>query len=256
MGEVKNMTSIYNNFNINTGFKLPQINFRGKTEVYNPQTISNGDSYTSSPINERYWSKTAIEASAKSNPKIMGILNKYNLPLELNEKELESLKTGHARNTRITAAKICSNLQPEVKNNINLQRVQTAALFHDIGKVFLPNKILNKAGSLTEKEREIVQQHTELGAELLKSMNIDEETRNIIKYHHQNITGNGYPNLKDTEYNTEMMIVSLADKYEALREKRSYKDAMSRDEALAVIEQDVVEGTIPRELFEALKASV
>lgn len=250
------MTSIYNNFNINAGFKLPQINFRSNSEVYIPRTIPDGDSYSSNPLSERYWSKTDIEAAAKSNPKIREILSKYNLPLKVNEKELENLKNGHAMNTRITASKICSNLPSELKSEINQPRIQTAAFLHDIGKVLIPNEVINKTEKLTEYEWEIIQQHAELGAELLKSMNVDEETRNIIKYHHQDIAGNGYPAMDNTEYCIEMMIVSLADKYEALREKRAYKEALSREEALAVIEQDVIAGEIPVELFEALKASV
>ncbi len=250
------MTSIYNNFSINTGFKLPQIQFKSNPETYILRTIPDGDSYASNPINEHFWSKTDLEAAAKSNPRILEILNKYNLPLKINEKELENLKNGHAQKTRITAAKIYSNLPPELKPYVNLPKIQTAALLHDIGKVLIPNNILNKEGELTEREWEIIQQHSELGAELLKSMKIDEEVKNIIKYHHQNITENGYPELDNTEYNLEMMIVSLADKYEALREKRPYKDAMAKEDALALIKEDVTTGKIPVELFEALKSAV
>ena len=102
--------------------------------------------------------------------------------------------------------------------------LQQAAMLHDFGKVLIPDKILNKNGKLTDKEKEIMKLHSELGYELLKEQGV----------------------------NISSQILATADKYSALREKRSYKDAMTRDEALAVIQEDVTNGLIAPEVYNAL----
>ena len=179
------------------------------------------------------------------------------MPLKVNEFELEKLKSGHLQGTRITAAKIYSNLPADIKQQVNLQELQEAAMFHDYGKILIPDKILNKKGELSENEWEIMKQHSELGAELLKSKNLSPQTVELVKYHHQNRNNGGYPEINtDFEYNLTAEILSVADRYEALTEERSYKKAMTRNEALAVIEEDVGNGKISSEVFDALKKSV
>ena len=99
--------------------------------------------------------------------------------------------------------------------------------------------------------------HSELGYELLKEQGVNENVLNLVKYHHQTPDGNGYPEItNDFKPDISSQILATADKYSALREKRSYKDAMTRDEALAVIQEDVTNGLIAPEVYKALKNSV
>ena len=252
------MTSIYNNFRINTGFSIPKTTgFQGKVNSYLPKVSFGNDGYVTNPLLENFGTKAEIEAAAKTNPRIKEVLNEYNLPVRVNADELEKLKNGHLQSTRITAAKIYSNLPAELKQEVDAQALQEAAMFHDYGKVLIPDKILNKNGELNEAEWAVMQQHAELGAELLKDKNISPRAKELVKFHHQDRGGKGYPAVNSGyEYGLDSEILSVADKYEALTEQRSYKDAMTREEALAVIENDVKKGLVSQEVFDALKKAV
>ena len=99
--------------------------------------------------------------------------------------------------------------------------------------------------------------HSELGYELLKQQGVNENVLNLVKYHHQTADGSGYPALSNS-YTPDISseILATADKYSALREKRSYKDAMTREEALKVIREDVNSGLISQEVYDALEKAV
>ena len=184
-------------------------------------------------------------------------MNQYNIQPKVNIEELNKLKQGHLQDTRVTAAKIYSALPQELKREANLPDIQQAALFHDYGKVLIPDSILNKAGQLTEKEREIMNLHSELGYELLKDKNLSENALGLVKYHHQTPHGTGYPAINDGfVYGIDSQILNAADKYAALREKRSYKEALSREEALEVMREDVNKGIISQEVYNALERAV
>ena len=251
------MTSINNSYNFNTGFFIPKTNLKGFSANTIPVFSPANDGYSSNPLLEIFGTKAEIEATAKTNPRIQEILMEYNLPLKVNENELEKLKKGHLQKTRITAAKIYSNLPADMKSEVNLKELQEAAMLHDYGKVLIPDRILNKQGNLNAEEWAIMQQHSELGSELLKDKNLSARTKELIKFHHQDKVGKGYPLANSTyEHRLDSEILSVADKFEALIEKRSYKDALPKAEALALIEKDVHNNKISQEVFNALKKAV
>ncbi len=251
------MSSIYSSFIPNSGFNIPRISFRSNPATYVPSGMPQKDGYISNPLYDNFGTKAEIECIAKNNPRIREIMTENNLPIKVNEKELEKLKNGHLRAARVTSAKIYSNLPDELKSKVNPKVLQEAAMFHDYGKILIPDEILNKKGKLNDKEWEIMKLHSELGAELLKDKNLDERTIELIKYHHQNANNNGYPLITDNfEYGLDSEILSVADKYEALKEERSYKTPMTKKEALDIIKEDVAEGNISEEVFNSLKKSV
>ena len=130
-------------------------------------------------------------------------------------------------------------------------------MLHDYGKVLIPNNVLNKTVKLYGKEQKIMELHSELGYELLKNKNLDERTLNLIKYHHQNRLGTGYPvKSKNFDYGLESEILNVADKYSALREKRCYKNPLAKYEALEIIAKDVNKGYISQDVYTALLKSV
>ena len=107
------------------------------------------------------------------------------------------------------------------------------------------------------EEREIMELHSELGYELLKNRGLSEMTLNLVKYHHQNLKGNGYPSkTSNFEYGIEAEILSTADKYSALREQRCYKDSLRKYEALGIIAKEVNEGKLSQDVYTALIKSV
>ena len=216
------------------------------------------DSFVTNPLYNTFDNKAQIEAIAKSNPRIMEILNTLGIPLKINMEELAKLQTGHMKDVRVNAAKIYSALPQELKSQVNLEDIQQAAMLHDIGKIFIPQEILNKSGALTSEERKIVEFHSELGYELLKSMgNVKPEVLALVKYHHQTANGEGYPK-GDENYGSELAVQILrsADIYSALTEDRSYKKAMSSDNALAIMQEDVESGKMSEEVYRALEKAV
>lgn len=236
------------NFPIFNNLNIPNIPFRSNTANYPVVTNPNGDSFVTNPLFENK-DKAYLTQLAKSNPRIQEILRENNIPTEINIKELEKLQKGHLTDTRITAAKIYSALPQEMKENVNLSDLQQAAMLHDYGKIMIPDKILNKEGKLNPQEKKIMEAHSELGYELLKQQGVNPNVLNLVKYHHQQADGGGYPAItNDFVPDISLEILTASDKYCALREPRSYKPALSREEALDTMRADVSE-----EVYKALE---
>ena len=235
-----NINNGYNNYsNIFASFVAPIK----RSPVFCASTTNpiapNGDFLTTSSELSPYLSTEAIKELMLINPKVSKILRENGLPEKININELQKLANGHLKTTKSIAAAIIHNLSAEEKDGLNQKAIYEAATFHDFGKVLIPEKILNKKGGFNEKERAIMELHSELGYELLKTQNISQRGLELIKYHHQTPDNNGYPENKGNfEYNLETEILILADKYSALTENRPYKKSISAQEALRVIEKE------------------
>ena len=111
--------------------------------------------------------------------------------------------------------------------------MQAAALLHDTGKLAVPERILNKPGKLTPAEFETMKLHVEVGADILSSIDFPYPVVPIVRAHHENWDGSGYPNgLKGIEIPIGARILSVVDCYDALTSDRPYRAAMSDDDAL------------------------
>ena len=233
-----------------TGFKGSDIRTFNYNEVGFPQ-----DNFVSNPLTSDFSDRSKIERIAKSNPRIMQLLKENGIKLRVNLDELKALQKGHLNETRVIAAKICSNIaDPELKKQVKMQDIQQAALLHDYGKVLIPQKVLNKPGALTPDERKIMQLHSELGYELLKDQGVNDNVLRLIKYHHQNADGNGYPKPDDDfEYDINIQILHVADMYSALTEDRVYRKACTKEEAFEKIQERVNAGFVSQEVLDALK---
>lgn len=120
--------------------------------------------------------------------------------------------------------------------------IATASALHDIGKIGIDEKILNKSGKLTKEEFEAMKQHTIIGARMLDRLEMyhDEEMMKyayeICRWHHERYDGKGYPDgLKGEEIPISAQVVSLADVYDALVSDRVYKKAYSHEKAMEMI---------------------
>ncbi|WP_206528174.1 HD domain-containing phosphohydrolase [Marinitoga sp. 38H-ov] len=117
-----------------------------------------------------------------------------------------------------------------------VEKIKKFAPLHDIGKIYVPNKILNKEGKLTSEEWEEMKKHTIYAKKLLDNDNYFELALNIALYHHENFDGSGYPfGLKGDQIPIEAAIVKIVDIYDALRSKRSYKEEFTHELALKII---------------------
>ena len=129
------------------------------------------------------------------------------------------------------------HITAELQDNIPL-----ASALHDIGKIAIDEKILNKPGRLTPEEFEIVKEHTVIGSDMLRKLeNFNTEpllqtAYSIARWHHERWDGCGYPDgLKENEIPIEAQIVSLADVYDALTSERCYKRAYPHKQAVQMI---------------------
>ena len=241
------------------GINLKPLGASGTSSNYNilPYRVRFGNS-TSTDIYqknsvEKYVSENAIKANIATNPEIKRIINEINAPLKLNMNELQELLENHALETQKIALGIIDNLPKALKDRVNIKSVKEAAYLHDIGKVLIPVDILNKDGKFTDEEREIMHKHSQLGYELLKNTDIDTRTLHLVKYHHQNANRTGYPKVQnDFIADINLQIVSTADKYSAMLEKRSYKDGFDENKALTLLYKDVKNGNSSPLVFNAL----
>ncbi|NBG86942.1 HD-GYP domain-containing protein [Isachenkonia alkalipeptolytica] len=113
-----------------------------------------------------------------------------------------------------------------------LQNLLWAAKYHDIGKVFVPDEILNKPGALTKEEFETMQEHTTMGRDLILQY-FNQETYEIICQHHERLDGSGYPqNLRNEEIRKEAKILAICDSFDAMTTDRVYKKGKTKREAI------------------------
>lgn len=122
--------------------------------------------------------------------------------------------------------------------NEMLLTLAVASLFHDIGKVNVPDEILNKAGRLTELEYEYIRHHPSDSVKMLSSK-FEQDLTNIVEQHHEKMDGSGYPKgLKGDEIMLEAKIVAVADAFDAMTSDRSYRSAMSYEEAMLELSKE------------------
>jgi diguanylate cyclase (GGDEF)-like protein/putative nucleotidyltransferase with HDIG domain len=115
--------------------------------------------------------------------------------------------------------------------------LRTAAKLHDIGKIGVPDSILNKPGRLNEQEYRIVQTHPVVGAELLRAWGLDVAAQ-FVAQHHEHVDGSGYPlGLAGDDIALEARIIHVADAYVAMTLDRPYRSAMTPEEALAELQR-------------------
>ena len=203
---------------------------------------------------EEKLQKAILQKMVDLNPSIKRILGDYKIKPIIDVKTLKELAGGHMNETCRVAVGIYSVLSENLRNKISEKTIKEASMLHDLGKVLIPSKILNKPARLNKKEREIMNIHSTLGYELLKTQKINEETLDLVKYHHQNLIQSGYPAL-NCDHNPSdigVQIISTADKYSALREARVYRRKLSRIESLLILYKEVREGKILPEVFNAL----
>ena len=120
--------------------------------------------------------------------------------------------------------------------------ITTASSLHDIGKIRIPEEILNKPGRLTDEEFKIMKKHSELGAAIIKDMDFPQDhplvhtAWEICRWHHERWDGKGYPDgLKGEEIPISAQVVSIVDVYDALTSERCYKKAFDHDTAIQMI---------------------
>lgn len=158
---------------------------------------------------------------------------------------------GHTRRVGMISRKLGERLgiEEELLNNL-----ETAGIIHDIGKVGVPESILNKPSRLSQEEYEIIKKHSEMGETIIKPLSSLKDCLIPVRSHHEKLDGSGYPDgLKGDEITLETRILCVADIFDALYSDRPYRERMPIDSIKEILEKDVDKGALDvkvvRELF-------
>lgn len=121
----------------------------------------------------------------------------------------------------------------------SLEKIKIAAALHDIGKIGVPDEILNKPAKLTKEEFHIVKQHPIKGYEIIKDIPALKDISIYVKQHHERIDGRGYPDgLKNHEITLEARIITVADAFDAMTSDRPYRKGMSLNTAVKILQEN------------------
>lgn len=143
---------------------------------------------------------------------------------------------GHIRRVQRYALELARAVG--IRNEMQLKAIQAAAVLHDTGKIAVPEAILNKPGPLTSEEFSVMKQHAAVGADIISSINFPYPVEPIVRYHHENWDGSGYPEgLVGTEIPIGARVLAVVDCFDALTSDRPYRAALSDEEALAIIRE-------------------
>lgn len=176
---------------------------------------------------DKYLNGNVIENAVKTNPEITELLAAKGLEPKVYIENVKGKNKEHFLTTY--------NKAKELGRNLPLDEYSTllqSSLLHDIGKAFIPPEILNKPGALTENEREIINLHAEIGAEILETAGLPQKTVEAVRLHHTDWQDSKKINNKTAQ------ILSAADVYSALKEERPYKKPFSDEEAMKIMQND------------------
>ncbi|MFZ2959693.1 MAG: HD domain-containing phosphohydrolase [Candidatus Ozemobacteraceae bacterium] len=141
----------------------------------------------------------------------------------------------HGHSERVTELSVALGKEINL-NKTDLENLRIASVLHDIGKIGIPENILNKPGRLTDEEFEIIKSHPELGIRILKKVEFLVTVVPIIRHHHERYDGRGYPDaLKAEEIPFAARIITIADSYDAMTSDRPYRKAMELEAACSEI---------------------
>jgi HD-GYP domain-containing protein (c-di-GMP phosphodiesterase class II) len=117
-----------------------------------------------------------------------------------------------------------------------LRALATGALVHDIGKLSIPDAVLQKPGPLTDEEFGVVRRHPEWGEKMLVDLGFHEDVRQLVRDHHERLDGSGYPHgASGSLISLDARILAVCDVYDALISRRVYRDAWPHERAVALL---------------------
>ena len=149
----------------------------------------------------------------------------------------DSNLNGHSRHVQEVTMLFYKYLPYSIRNDINPVSLEYASLMHDVGKLGVPEAILNKPARLTDEEWAIMRQHPEIGVKILAPLHTFEHISDWIRYHHERIDGNGYYHMPKEKIPIPARIIAIADTYSAITMRRSYKAPRTHEEAIKIISE-------------------
>lgn len=139
-----------------------------------------------------------------------------------------------------------------------IEALKLGGALHDIGKIAVPDQILNKPGPLSPEEWEIMKKHTEIGFKICLPLKDNlGMALSIVRHHHEKLDGTGYPDgLKGDQISMVARIMAVVDIYDALITDRPYRKAMSRADAIRILEEEGQKGKLDADVVGHLKTFI
>lgn len=156
---------------------------------------------------------------------------------------------GHSHHVQKLTMLLYRYMPKQMKKDINPISLEYAALLHDVGKLGVPEKILNKPTKLDPEEWEVVVSHPSVGVKILEPLHSFDEIDDWILYHHERIDGKGYYKLKAEQIPLPSRMIAIADTFSAIRMRRSYKEPKNDEQAIAMM-QEVAGKQLDQELMD------
>ncbi|MBE5775301.1 MAG: HD domain-containing protein [Clostridiales bacterium] len=156
---------------------------------------------------------------------------------------------GHSLSVQNLTMTLYRHLPSHLRSQINPVSLEYAALMHDVGKLGVPEAILNKPGKLDEDEWAVMKQHPRTGVRILKPLHTFDDVSDWIEYHHERIDGKGYYGVNGDDIPLAARIIAIADTYSAITMRRSYKDPKTHEDAVEII-KDVAGTQLDAELVD------
>ena len=185
--------------------------------------------------------REVVSLLALLNPNVAKILSSQNLTFQVYSENIKNIENTHIARVALIADKIAKQMNISFDERKLLQQ---GAELHDYGKILIPSYILEKENQLTKKEKEIISIHADLGYELLAATSIDKRVLMIVKNHHLSADKN--PDILG-------QILTVADIYAALTEKRVYKITYNKEEAFSTLDNYSKTGLVNYDIVTALR---
>jgi putative two-component system response regulator len=161
---------------------------------------------------------------------------------------------GHSGRVAEYADRIATRMGLDTAARNDMRR---GALFHDLGKIVIPDAVLHKPGSLTPAERAIIEEHPVVGSDLLSPMKTMRKTLPVVYHHHERLDGSGYPEgISGPAIPMTVRIVTVADIFDALTTDRAYRGALGRSTAFEILRDGVTRGWWDADAVGLLRAVV
>jgi putative nucleotidyltransferase with HDIG domain len=182
------------------------------------------------------WSNKRVEVERERHAELNRVFLSTIEALALAIDAKDQVTHGHIRRVQRYTIALAEALG--VKDEKQIDAIRAAALLHDTGKLAVPEYILNKPGPLTPSEFERMKVHAAVGADILKSIDFPYPVEPIVRHHHENWNGTGYPQgLSGQEIPLGARILSVVDCYDALTSDRPYRPRYSREHAEQVLKE-------------------
>lgn len=161
---------------------------------------------------------------------------------------------GHSGRVAEYADRIAQRMGLDASPRLEMRR---GALFHDLGKIVIPDAILRKPGALTADERAIIEQHPVVGHELLAPMKTMRKTLPVVYWHHERLDGSGYPEgISGDLIPVTVRIVTVSDIFDALTTDRAYRGALKIETAFEILHEGVGKGWWDGKVVEELRGAI